>query len=781
MTAWFDIALAASVQFAAVVALAFLADRTLLRRAAPRTRVALWAAVLLPLAVPLRPQVGVLSLPQRAVEVPSQANQPDMVVAAGAATSTAAPRTTTRRVEEAARRPSRPPESSESSEGPKSAERPVTHTPRAMPSRAVASEPISAPLPPAEPLPWREGLALLWIVGVALLLGRALLAELRMRRILDAALPADDRVRRLTAEAARIAGLREVPAALRCDALASPAVHGVRRPRFLVPTSALELEDDELRAVLVHEAFHVRRHDLVWAPLVVVLRALWWFHPLVPFASRSLADALEEARDHDALIALGVLDASAPSPHSPARLAYARVLVRLAEARAGTSNAAHLSHPSPALAPGVIPLTRDGRGLTRRVAMILTSPPSHRFAAFGGVSLAAGIVGLGLVRAGTSPDPNPAGTQAHGASSIAVERPAPPPAWRAEVDAKLAQRAGGVSIESTDLVEAFHAVGEQFGLQMRVDTEAIHDNGYEAAQIAVSGLSCAELLDLLCLNGDDLAWSVSGGTVHIGERGDLPSEIDLRFYRVAPVLEARGIEDEDDLITFVLDFGSAAHAGHRLPDSWEMEGTYVQMWRGLLAVRATEETHRSVERVLNRALVVQERPAEPAPPWRESIETGLDQRIDLEWDSVECGAALEELAAIVGAPILHPSGHPDDDGNLFSYRVKDTPLRTVLGWIASEQNRHVQVADGAVLITEGLQLEMRLHSITALLALSGGSPNDLVDEVTEFIMGVGPETWDEDPNCQVIRFGDVLVIRQTARNHDEIAALLAQMERALGG
>ena len=124
--------------------------------------------------------------------------------------------------------------------------------------------------------------------------------------------------------------------------------------------------------------------------------------------------------------------------------------------------------------------------------------------------------------------------------------------------------------------------------------------------------------------------------------------------------------------------------------------------------------------------------------------------------------------------------HADDYGNLFDFKFEDVLARDVLGWIAADQERHVAVADGVIVLTQDFQLETRLLSIATLLALSGDSPDELVDEVTSFIFNVDPASWDSSPCCAVTRLGDLLVIRQTASNQDQISALLKQMERALG-
>ena len=80
---------------------------------------------------------------------------------------------------------------------------------------------------------------------------------------------------------------------------------GLVRPNVLLPTPALDWSDDLARIVLRHELAHVSRGD--WAVQVTaeVLRALYWFNPLVWIACRRLRQESEHACD-DAVLGGGI-------------------------------------------------------------------------------------------------------------------------------------------------------------------------------------------------------------------------------------------------------------------------------------------------------------------------------------------------------------------------------------------------------------------------------------------------------------------------------------------
>lgn len=106
-------------------------------------------------------------------------------------------------------------------------------------------------------------------------------------------------------KAAGMLGMRSVPAvALRPDAL-SPALVGIVRPVVILPTELVErLTRQQIEHVLLHELAHLRRHDPWWMVLLLCMRAVFWFHPLVWLACRRIAALREIACDAIASVAI---------------------------------------------------------------------------------------------------------------------------------------------------------------------------------------------------------------------------------------------------------------------------------------------------------------------------------------------------------------------------------------------------------------------------------------------------------------------------------------------
>ncbi len=188
-------------------------------------------------------------------------------------------------------------------------------------------------------VPTRQGvtpaslLFLAWLAGVfgaSVLAARGAIETARLRRSCS---PVDRPELRATAhDLARAIGLRRIPELLSGPHVDRPMLVGAFRPAILLPPAMSEGEThgDALRAILAHELAHVRRGDLAWMRLSAVVRALFFFHPLVRLAHREATLAREADCDVLALEASGIR----PSD-------YARILLEIAAGRAGRT--AHLA------------------------------------------------------------------------------------------------------------------------------------------------------------------------------------------------------------------------------------------------------------------------------------------------------------------------------------------------------------------------------------------------------------------------------------------------------
>jgi beta-lactamase regulating signal transducer with metallopeptidase domain len=164
-------------------------------------------------------------------------------------------------------------------------------------------------------------LVVLWVGGIGISIVRLQGSCWAARRLrLGAAPVGDSQLLDAVARLSRRMGIARPPALRTASSVPGPLVIGVFRPAVILPTTLLERGDRaDLELVLAHELAHCRRRDLAWAWLPTLVRALFFFHPLVWLACREARLASEIACDQ-----LAIEDTDKPAS------AYADVLLRVA-------------------------------------------------------------------------------------------------------------------------------------------------------------------------------------------------------------------------------------------------------------------------------------------------------------------------------------------------------------------------------------------------------------------------------------------------------------------
>jgi beta-lactamase regulating signal transducer with metallopeptidase domain len=138
-----------------------------------------------------------------------------------------------------------------------------------------------------------DWLPIAWAVIAVVLFARWVILRTRtVHAALRGAAPASERETRIVRAARMHVGVVRSPM---CEA---PAVLRVRKPVIVLPAHGCDdLDDDELRAVILHECAHVARRDNLATIVQALATSLLWFHPLLWIASRALTAAREEACD----------------------------------------------------------------------------------------------------------------------------------------------------------------------------------------------------------------------------------------------------------------------------------------------------------------------------------------------------------------------------------------------------------------------------------------------------------------------------------------------------
>jgi len=249
---------------------------------------------------------------------------------------------------------------------------------------------------------WSTVLFFGWFVGAAALGSYVVVASVSLSRSIKH-LPSleDPEVLARLEDCCRQVGLRRAPGLSVSESVGTPALHGLLRPRVLLPADfAARYSAEEQRFVFLHELAHVQRRDLWLNWLVTGLQVIHWFNPLVWYGLARWRADREIACDAAALEAAG----------SESRRAYGRTMLRLLQASS-------ITPPR----PGLVGIMEDQRQLRRRLKMIAAFTPARRpFAAAAPFAL---LAFAGLTDAQVAPATSPSRAN----TSVAAPAPTPPP------------------------------------------------------------------------------------------------------------------------------------------------------------------------------------------------------------------------------------------------------------------------------------------------------------------------------------------------------------------
>lgn len=350
---------------------------------------------------------------------------------------------------------------------------------------------------------WREtvprnGVGVVWLVGVVLVLFRLVRAQRRLRITANRArMITDGSWRRLTNQIGKEIGLSRPVRLLQSDRATIPMTWGLFEPTILLPADTDQWSAPRRRIVLMHELAHVQRRDGVWLLLSQLACAMYWCHPLVWLATHRLADERERACD-DLVLAHGVgaADYAEHLFHIASHHVQARALGAAAIGMARSSKLERRIRL-------IVDAARNRAGLTRRFAVMLM------------LLLAAVVIPLAMLQAA---EPNPTTVQAQpvAVNSSEVESAADPVGpfilYGNATDAQgqpmsgveITAHCGYGSLKRTGLATTNEQGDYELrfgpGMHMEVSTEAPRGIGMQAATIFASKPGYFEMN--LNLNGD---------------------------------------------------------------------------------------------------------------------------------------------------------------------------------------------------------------------------------------------------------------------------------------
>lgn len=238
----------------------------------------------------------------------------------------------------------------------------------------MASDPVFI----TEGLVWLKAylpasLVILWALGAVFaflwffLPYRSLIHSLRTDKI-----PADEEDLQILRQ---LSPCGSIPMAYQ-TALKSPCLISLRHPLILLPDThyVWEGETQELKNILRHELIHVKRRDLFFKWLAVIVSSLHWFNPLMPLMRRRLAFYCELSCDEAATRTLSLQD----------KQSYGATLL-------------HFACASPSISPLTTAMCQEKKELKERLESIMNDTHNTKAHVICSLALFLVIIALAVV------------------------------------------------------------------------------------------------------------------------------------------------------------------------------------------------------------------------------------------------------------------------------------------------------------------------------------------------------------------------------------------------
>ena len=142
---------------------------------------------------------------------------------------------------------------------------------------------------------WTKWIAVCWAGGMLFLLARLIVGIGAVWHLSARSNHSKDLIPHMPSSWKRLVSVRL------SDAVTVPMVWGLFRPVILLPADAEDWQPERRRAVLLHELAHIQRQDWLMQTMAQITCAVYWFNPLVWFATRRMQAEAERACDDHVL------------------------------------------------------------------------------------------------------------------------------------------------------------------------------------------------------------------------------------------------------------------------------------------------------------------------------------------------------------------------------------------------------------------------------------------------------------------------------------------------
>ena len=190
----------------------------------------------------------------------------------------------------------------------------------------------------------------IWFAGLIIMICWLLIANIHLRyKIKKTSAHVPDSVSQIFNECRATMGVKRNITLIVQDAISSPAIINVFKPKVLVTSKIAELDYKDISYILLHELAHCKRNDTFVNQVLTVLQCIHWFNPLIWYCFKLVRQDMELATDEKVLESFG----------DSCQKEYGNALLNVVE-----------TYKNNKLAPRLIGMVDDRKNLEKRIKMI---------------------------------------------------------------------------------------------------------------------------------------------------------------------------------------------------------------------------------------------------------------------------------------------------------------------------------------------------------------------------------------------------------------------------
>lgn len=140
----------------------------------------------------------------------------------------------------------------------------------------------------------------IWIIGVALIASYTIISYINLRKTNKYRNNEEiEKVNNILAVCLKRLNVKRKVTVAITNKVNTPSLCGILNPMILLPTSLIsEVNDEELKYILIHELCHLKRGDILVAWIISTVKAVYWFNPAVYFALKTMQNDCEVSCDN---------------------------------------------------------------------------------------------------------------------------------------------------------------------------------------------------------------------------------------------------------------------------------------------------------------------------------------------------------------------------------------------------------------------------------------------------------------------------------------------------